>query len=175
MNQEPVSTTLDLRPIPPPEPVPLPNGQWWLWGVPAVLIAFLWFWWIRRSVTRPFTPREMLLEAIDTAREGNNPEAIFTIDRRLREFLAERHSVLWLSTPYAEAKPLWEGLLADGQSDDWYLRFTSLEQAKFGPKGTDSETIEVQTQAIHELLAQLDENDKLMKLAKSAGHETNNR
>lgn len=173
MNQEPVSTTLDLRPIPPPEPVPLPNGQWWLWLVPAVLIAFLWYWWTRRPVTRPFTPREMLLEAIDEARDGNDPEASFTIDRRFREFLAERHGVLWLSTPYAEAKSLWEEVLLQGQSDDWYQRFSRLEQAKFSQISTSSEAREVQTSVILEFLAQLDENDKLMNPAKSACHETN--
>jgi hypothetical protein len=175
MNQEPVSTTLDLRPIPPPEPVPLPNGQWWLWLVPAVLIAFLWYWWTRRPVARPFTPREMLLEAIDEAREGNDPEATFTIDRRFREFLAERQGVLWLSTPYAEAKSLWEELLPQGQSDAWYERFSMLEQAKFSQISTSSEGMEVQTRVILELLAHLDENDKLMKLTNIPAHETNRR
>jgi hypothetical protein len=140
-----------------------------------VLIAFLWYWWTQRPVPRPFTPREMLLEAIDEGREGNDPEATFTIDRRLREFLAERHSALWLSTPYAEAKPLWDGLLTHEQSDDWYQRFNTLEQAKFSQLSPNSETIEVQTRAILELLALLDENDKLMKLTNIPAHETNTR
>lgn len=173
MNQEPVSTTLDLRPIPPPEPVPLPNGQWWLWLLPAVLIAFLWYWWTRQTAPRSFTSRELLLQALEEARQSPDPEAIFTLDRRFREFLAERHGALWLSTPYAEAKPLWDGLLVHGQSDGWYQRWNSLEQAKFSQISTNSKTMELQAEAILELLAQLDENDKLMKLAKSAGHETN--
>lgn len=175
MNQEPVSTTLDLRPIPPPEPVPLPSGQWWLWLVPAVLIAFLWYWWTRKTVTRLFTPRELLLEALEEARQLPGPEATFTMDRRFREFLAERHSALWLSTPYAEAKPLWEGLLAQGQSNGWYQRFNTLEQAKFSQISPNGEGIEVQVCAILELLSQLDENDKLMKLTNIPAHETNKR
>jgi len=173
MRQEPVSTTLDLRPIPPPEPVPIPTSTWWIWLVPVVLIVFLFFWWSRKPVVRRLTPRDLLDEAIATGGQGAGENDFEVLDKRLREFLAWRQTPTWLSTPFAEAASLWKELLPGSElAADFHQRFASLEPCKYEGKRPDFKTIQQQKQAILELLAQLDEHDKLMKSGIFSPNET---
>lgn len=175
MRQSPVSTTLDLRPIPPPEPVPMPSSHWWIWLMPAVLVSFLIYWWSRKPVVRQPSPRDLLEDAIESSGQGTNRNDVTILDLRFREFLAWRQTPAWLSTPFAEAAPLWQELLPDSaQAAVICKRFAMLEPSKYQAKNPDSEAIQLQRQAILDVLAELDEHDKLMNTAIFSQCETKN-
>jgi hypothetical protein len=166
--QEPVSTRLDLRPIPPPTPVTLPENTWWLWFIPIVLIGFLYYWWFRRVPMRQPTPEDLLIEAMN-----DSEQTVFTLDEGLRNYLAWRSNPLWLSTPYAEADPLWAELFTGSeQAGAWQQRFSALERDKYSEKQSDSALIQDWKQAIEELLSAVQEHDKLMKSNNSSADVT---
>ena len=136
---------LTLRPIPGPEHVELASNNWWLWFIPVVLIGFLWFWWLRRPVTRELTPQERLEQALmDSEDTTVDPRTRYQLLHcAIREYLVS-YDPAWVSMTAGESLAAWRRLfphrteLAEMLNVEWIKAETMI----YGPAIiTESEVV----------------------------------
>lgn len=166
MMSQPASTTIDLRPIPGPDPVVLSINTWWLWGIPIVLIASLWIWWKRpQRITQP-TGQDLLYLALEMAEDkGIEPRLRFEeLHHALRAYLAYiDDNVSWQSMTAGEALPFWQKLFSKSvkEASAWNTRWQEAEKVVFGPEAVTENQVTHYARHINELeLALAEKNEK---------------
>jgi len=155
---------LGLRPIPGPDPVEMPNHDWWLWLIPVVLIGFLWYWWFRRPVKREPTRYDRLHLALQEA-ENTNSDArhrFQALHHALREYLAD-YDPVWKTLTMDSSLPHWQKLLPD-QAEKWQTQWLAAEAIVFGPDVVTENQVADYARHIYELDLELSgENEKELK------------
>lgn len=149
------SSELTLRPIPGPEPVPLPDNTIWFWLIPVVLIGFLWFWWSRKVRRVPVDPQDQLYLAMTYAAEQGVPTQarLAELNQALRQYLASKGDSAWLTATGNDTEPLWNTLLADNPplATTWFARWLAGEEYQFGRTTLSEEQLSSYIQAVEEL------------------------
>jgi len=127
---------LPLRPIPGPDPVELPNHDWWLWLIPIVLIGFLWYWWSRKSIKRDPTGQDRLYLALESAEDtGIDARVRYQqLHHALREYLADTDPA-WKTITTDDSLPAWQKLFHDNTelANQWHGQWLASEAIVFGP------------------------------------------